>query len=292
MRTIGILGSGDMGSGIAAAFVGAGHRVVTDLSERSAHSRALAERAGTADLCSLAAVLDVAELVLSIVPPAQARAVAESVAARGPLKGAYADCNAVAPANVVALLEPLRAGGTPVLDVGIIGSPPARAGARGTRFYVAGDARRELLELAVPGVTFIDMGPELGRASAIKMVYASLNKGVDALLTTVALSAIRLGVRGELFDELEASQKQLVDRMHRSIPFLAAAAERYVPEMCEIATTFSAAGTTPDFHKGAAWLYDVLAHSKFASETRASLPRERSLDVALDAFAEVLSRHE
>jgi 3-hydroxyisobutyrate dehydrogenase-like beta-hydroxyacid dehydrogenase len=292
MKTIGILGSGDMGSGVAAAFVAAGFCVVSDLSERSAHSRMLAERAGTIDRGSLAAVLAEAELVLSIVPPAQAQSVATAVGDHGPLKGIYADCNAVAPAKALALLEALRSGGTKVLDVGIIGSPPARAGQRGTRFYVAGADRSLLLELDVPGISFLDMGPDIGRASAIKMMYASLNKGVDALLTTVALSAMQLGVRAELFSELDASQPQLVARMRRSIPFLAAAAQRYVPEMREIAATYSAAGTTADFHEGAAWLYAVLARSKFASETRASLPRERSLEVALDAFADALNSRE
>jgi 3-hydroxyisobutyrate dehydrogenase-like beta-hydroxyacid dehydrogenase len=290
MRTIGIIGSGDMGSGIAAAFVGAGYRVVTDLSKRSAHSRALAEKAGSSDLGSLAAVLDAAELVLTIVPPANARAVAEQVAAHSPIKGIYADCNALAPANVVALLQLLERNGSTVLDVGIVGSPPARAGRRGTRFYVSGDARADLLALEVPGVSLIDMGPELGRASAMKMAYASLNKGVDALLTTVLLSAQQLGVYDELMTELNASQQALVERMRTSTPFLAAAAERYVPEMREIAQTYAGAGTTPAFHDGAAWLYDLLAHSELAAETRADLPRERSLEDALEVFAKALQQ--
>ena len=288
MRTLGILGSGDMGSGVAAAFVAAGFRVVTDLSARSAHSRDLAERAGTTDLHSIDAVLDAAEIVMSIVPPAQAPAVAQDIAERGALKCTFADCNALAPASVSAFLEPLRSNGVDVLDIGIVGNPPARAGDRGTRFYVSGPGRSCVVELDVPGITFIDMGAEIGRGSAIKMMYASLNKGVNALLTTVALSAMQLGVRAELFAELEASQPLLFARMRRNIPFLAAAAERFVPEMHEISATFSAAGTTGKFHDGAAWLYDVLAHSELASETRDSLPRERSLESALDVFAAAL----
>lgn len=296
MRTLGILGSGDMGSGVAAAFVAAGFRVVTDLSARSAHSRDLAERAGMTDLQSLDAVLDAAQIVMSIVPPAQAAAVAQTIAQaitrRGALKCTFADCNAVAPATAKALLEPLRSNGVDVLDIGIVGNPPARAGDRGTRFYVSGPDRSCLLELDVPGITFIDMGADIGRGSAIKMMYAALNKGVNALLTTVALSAMQLGVRDELFAELEASQPQLLARMRRNIPFLAAAAERFVPEMREIAATFSAAGTTGDFHDGSAWLYDVLANSELASETRDSLPDERTLESALDVFAAALGERQ
>lgn len=290
MQTLGILGSGDMGSGVAAAFVRAGYEVVTDLSGRSAHSRTLAAGAGTTDLGSLEAVLAGAEVILSIVPPAQAAAVAAAVAGCGRFTGVFADCNAVAPASAVALLEGLEHNGTPVLDVGIVGMPPGRDSGAGTRFYVSGSARATLLELAVPGIVWIDMGPELGRASALKMAYASLNKGVDALLTTIALSAMRLGVEEAFFAELESSQRPLLERMRRRIPFLAATAERYVPEMHEIAATFAAAGTSPAFHEGAAWLYGVLADSELAAETRATLPRERSLEDALEKFAAVLPR--
>jgi len=288
MQTIGILGSGEMGSGVAAALVAAGFTVVTDLSARSAHSRTLAELAGTRDAGSLQGVLDRAELILSIVPPAQAAAVARAVAERAPIAGVFADCNAVSPASAVALLEEVSSTGARVLDVGIIGSPPARAGGRGTRFYVSGAARSMLLDLDVPGISVVDMGPEIGRGSAIKMAYASLNKGVDALLTTIALTAMRLGVDAEFFAEIEASQGQLLERMRARIPFLAATAQRYVPEMQEIAATFSQAGTTPAFHDGAAWLYDVLAHSSLAAETRDSLPARRSLTEALEAFAAAL----
>ncbi|MGD8807972.1 MAG: DUF1932 domain-containing protein [Gammaproteobacteria bacterium] len=290
MRTIGILGSGDMGSGVAAAFNAAGYAVVTDLSERSAHSRSLARRAGTVDVGSLQAVLETADLVLSIVPPAQAEAVARDVAAHGPMAAVFADCNAVSPRKAAALLEAVGESGTGVLDVGIIGSPPARAGNRGTRFYVAGEARSLLLDLDVPGIGFIDMGPEIGRGSAIKMAYASLNKGVDALLTTIALTTMQLGVDEEFFAEIEASQGEMLERMRHRIPFLAATAQRYVPEMHEIAATFAQAGTTPAFHEGAAWLYDVLSHSRLASETRDTLPARRSLSEALDCFAAALGR--
>ncbi|HMB72338.1 MAG TPA: DUF1932 domain-containing protein, partial [Gammaproteobacteria bacterium] len=268
MQTLGILGSGDMGSGVAAAFIQAGYRVVTDLSGRSAHSRMLAQAAGTTDLGSLPAVLGSADVVLSIVPPARAATVAADVARCGPIDGLFADCNAVAPASVAALLDVVARSGTAVLDVGIVGMPPGRAGGADTRFYVSGRGRERLLGLSVPGIAWIDLGTELGRASALKMTYASLNKGVDALLTTIALSAMQLGVDEALFAELESSQRPLLERMHRRIPFLAATAQRYVPEMREIAATFAAAGTTAAFHEGAAWLYDVLAHSELAAETR------------------------
>ena len=286
MTTVGLIGTGDMGSAVGAALRRAGHRVITDLTERSAASRALAARAGLEDVRSLDAVLAAADLVLSIVPPARASDVARTVceaAAGTRARGIFVDCNAVAPATMCSIGTLLRASGIAVVDVGIIGPAP-RQGAAATRFYVSGEARARVLELEVPELAFIDLGAELGRASAIKMAYAALNKGTDALHTAVLMAAERLGVRAELMEEFRASQADAVERMTQRVPYLAATAARFTGEMREIAATFAAVEMTPDFHRGAEWLYATLARTPLAKETRATLPKARSLDEALAAF--------
>jgi predicted dinucleotide-binding enzyme len=48
-RTVAILGSGDMGSAVGGAFARAGFRVVTDLSRRSAGTRATLPRERSLD---------------------------------------------------------------------------------------------------------------------------------------------------------------------------------------------------------------------------------------------------
>jgi len=288
---IGVLGTGDMGSAVGAMFRGSGYRVVTDLTGRSQASRALAADAGLEDLGSLEAVMGTADVFLSILPPAAAydfavRATAAIRAAgRAPV---FADCNAVAPATVGAIEALVAGSGARFVDVGIVGPAPRAGTSAPTRFYVSGGARRAVLDLAAPEITMIDMGEDIGRASAIKMAYASLNKGVDALYTAILLAAERLGVRRELMAELEASQAEAARRMAGRVPFLAATAARFTGEMREIAATFESVHVTGDFHRGAEWVYATLAASTLASETRATLPAERSLDEAVAAFAAVL----
>jgi 3-hydroxyisobutyrate dehydrogenase-like beta-hydroxyacid dehydrogenase len=291
-RTVGILGTGDMGGAVGAAFARTGFRVVTDLSGRSAHSRGLAARAGIADLGSLGAVVQEAELVLSIVPPAAALACAEKIAeAMRAARAApvFADCNAVAPATVRRIARLFDSTGAAVIDAGIVGRGPRPGGER-TRFYVSGPARRALLDVAVAEIELLDMGEEIGAASALKMAYAALNKGTDALHTAVLLAGARLGVLPALLQELESSQAEALARMKARVPFLAATAARFTGEMAEIAETFAAAGVTPEFHRGAEWVYTQLAATPLAAETRATLPRERSLDAALAVFSAALDR--
>jgi 3-hydroxyisobutyrate dehydrogenase-like beta-hydroxyacid dehydrogenase len=291
-RTVAILGSGDMGSAVAGAFARAGLRVVTDLSRRSAHSRGLAARAGMVDVGSLDALVERSELVLSIVPPAAALECAEAVAAAMRAARAappFADCNAVAPATARKIAQLFDSTGAAFIDAGIVGRAPRPGGER-PRFYVSGAARRALLGIDVAEIELVDMGEEVGAASALKMAYAALNKGTDALHTAVLLAGARLGVLPALLKEFESSQAEALARMKARVPFLAATAGRFAGEMAEIAATFDAAGVTPDFHRGAEWIYARLAATPLAAETRATLPRERSLDAALAVFSAALDR--
>jgi 3-hydroxyisobutyrate dehydrogenase-like beta-hydroxyacid dehydrogenase len=202
---------------------------------------------------------------------------------------AFVDCNAVAPATVRAIERVIAPTGAAFVDVGIVGRGP-QPGGESTRFYVSGTARRTVLDLAVAGIELLDMGAEIGAASALKMAYAALNKGTDAFYAAVLLAAERLGVRPMLMRELEHSQAEALARMRARVPFLAATAERFAPEMAEIAATYESVGMTPAFHRGAEWLYALLATTPLAAETRATLPRERSLDAALAVFSAALDR--
>jgi len=288
--TIGVIGTGDMGSAVGGALVRAGYRVVTAGQGRSAESHRLAAAQSIEDLGSLEAVVRSADLLLSIVPPAVAGAFAHDAARALRATGArpvFADCNAVAPATVRAIARELAPTGAAFLDVGIVGRGPSPGGER-TRFYVSGAARAAVLDLAVPELSLVDLGDEIGTASAIKMAYAALNKGTDALLATVLLAAERLGVRAPLMKELELSQAESLKRMRARVPFLGATAKRFAPEMAEIAETYESVGVTPQFHRGAEWLYALVATTSFASETRATQPRERSLDETLAAFTAAL----
>lgn len=290
-KTVGIIGTGDMGSAVGRALKDTGYRVVTSLDGRSSASRALAEAAGLEDLGSLERVLDQCDVFLSILPPASAfefgRRAARIIAA-GVRELVYADCNAVAPATMDAIAECFAEGPASVVDVGIVGPPPRLEAADRTRFYVSGATRQSLLSLDSSRIRMIDMGDSIGRASAIKMCYAAMNKGVDALYANLLLAARQLGVESELMRELEESQVEAARRMARRIPFLAATSERFSGEMGEIAAAFEAAGVSGEFYKGAQWLYGLLARSSLASETRATLPKQRALDEALAVFAAAL----
>ena len=100
LETIAILSPGDMGHGVGKALVEHGYRVITCLAGRSQRTRDLAAAGGVADVSPLGEMVQDADLIMSILVPAEAVGVARDVAAAMRATGVsrpFADCNAVSP---------------------------------------------------------------------------------------------------------------------------------------------------------------------------------------------------
>lgn len=284
-QTVAILMPGDMGHGVGRALAARGHRVVTCLEGRSARTCGLAEAAGLEDL-PLDELVAAAGIVLSILPPGQAVAQAGTVAAAMRRTGArpvYADMNAISPDTMARVAQEISDTGATVIDGGIIGLAPAE-GRPPTRFYAAGPDCSALAALAGADIQVTVLGPGIGQASALKMVYAALTKGTFSLHTALLMAATRLGVYDALIAEFEGSQSATLKAMRTRVPTIPADSARWVDEMEEIAATFRAAGVTGAFHDGAADVLRVLSRTPFAEETRETMDRSRTLEDALAEY--------
>src|SRR5258708_25737469 len=132
--TIGIISPGDMGHAIGAVLRQQGLRIVTTLQHRSARTAALAAQAGMIDVADDQTLVREADILLSVLVPAQAAACAERVAAAVRATHTtllFADCNAISPRTGQSIADRLREAGADGVGVGIIGSPP-QSGAAGT----------------------------------------------------------------------------------------------------------------------------------------------------------------
>ncbi|MEM9062090.1 MAG: DUF1932 domain-containing protein [Pseudomonadota bacterium] len=285
MTTVAILMPGDMGHGVGQTLIASGHRVVTALDGRSPHTRSLSERAGIEDLGSIETCIAEAELVLSILPPdravPQAQAVAQAVKRTGK-SPTYVDCNAISPITMGRVADAFKETGATVIDCGIIGLNPIKSPP--TRFYVSGPDCSQIEALNSSAISVEKISDDVGRASALKMVYAAGTKGVWTLQTALLMAAKQQGVLDPLLEELAYSQAGQLNAMLSRVPFLPADAARWVPEMEEIAATFSDAGVTSGFHDGAADVFRVLAKTPFAEETRETLDQTRTLEQALAEY--------
>ena len=257
---IAIIAPGEMGSAVGRRLGEHGGRVLTSLAGRSAASAARAQRAGFVVIDGDQRLVDEADVVLSIVPPGEAVALAERLApalARSARKPIYVDCNAVSPETaerIGAVLAPTKCR---YVDAGIIGPPPS-AKAR-TVFYACGAAAHELERLGAQGLVVRVIDGPIGAASALKLSYAGLTKGITALGSAIALGAQRGGTTDALMQELSESQPSLLPYLAR-LPSMFPKAYRWVAEMEEIAAFLDGDGAAQEIYRGMARLYERLAH--------------------------------
>jgi len=291
-HTVAIVSPGDMGHHVGKALKKEGIRIVTSLAGRSERTQKLAAIAGFEDLGSLDAVASEADLILSIMPPSSAvdaaRAMAKAIRVSGKTPP-YADCNAVSPQTAEKAADVIAGAGSAFIDAGIIGPGPGTR-EKPTHFYVSGPQASAMKLIAGPHIEVIDMGPEIGRASSIKMCYAAITKGTWTLHAAALLAAEALGVTEDLHGELQFSRPKDYAEMERMVPRLPLDAGRWIGEMHEIAATLGGAGVTPNFHKGAADMFELLVKTPVAKETRETVDKSRTLKQALTIYAEQLPK--
>lgn len=288
--TVGIVATGDMGHAIGQVLRMSGARVVTYLGGRSERTAALARRAGVVSLPTLADVARESDLLMSVVPPACATAVAADVARvlrEGGATLLYADCNSVAPRtarDVAATIDSV--GGMPV-DVSIVGGPPMpewRVGSGTPRFYASGRHAAYFAQLSGRGIDVRILEGEIGTASGLKMCYDAILKSTVAVSTELLVAAERLGVGGAVARELEAAQPKLLHFMRTRIPRMPPKASRWVGEMREIGTTFQDIGLPRGLLDGAGEVYAWVAATELGLET----PEERRLGRTMEGVVELL----
>ncbi len=257
-RTIGIITAGEMGSGVGTVLNQKGARVLTWLEGRSPATHERARSAGMEEVADLPTLVRECEMVLSIVPPSTARATAELLAAAVRSSSAdvlIADCNAIAPGTVRGIAEVLLSSGARFADAGIIGPPPTRPG---NRFFTSGPGASELAGLTEFGLDVRVLPGEVGKASALKMCYAALTKGLQALGTELIVASKLLGVEDELKDQQQNDLAQIRAYLERMIPSMVPKAYRWIGEMEEIGRTFDEVGLPGETFRGIADVYRLV----------------------------------
>jgi 3-hydroxyisobutyrate dehydrogenase-like beta-hydroxyacid dehydrogenase len=267
---IAILAQGAMGAGIAARLSAHGVRVLTCVEGRSPASAARAAAAGMQAVPE--AALAEADAFLSILPPDQASATAERLAplfAAARVPPLYVDCNAISPETMQRIATLLGTHGLRVVDAGIIGGPP-REGYAGPVIYASGPEAPGLVTLlADRGLDLRVVEGPIGAASALKMSYAGITKGLVAIGSAMMLAATRAGAADALRAELAASQPALSAWFARMVPSMYGKAYRWAGEMNEIADFTDEDESASAMYRGAATLYARLADPSSDAEITA-----------------------
>lgn len=289
MNTVAILSPGDMGHAVGQLLREHELRVVTCLADRSARTKALSEKAGILDLPSMEEMVSQSDVILSITVSEAVPELCQTVATAMLATGAqplFGECNAVAP-QLARRVEPIiTAAGGRFVDASIIGGPPRNGSS--PRFYASGPHAAEFEGLREFGLDVRNIGPEIGKASGIKMCYAAMTKGSSALYAQLLVAAEAMGLLEPLKAEFQSGQAAVLQRMERGLSGVPARSRRWVSEMQEIAATFQQLGMTPFLFQGVAEMYRYIGDTPLGRETPEARDTRRDLDETIRQLAAYL----
>ncbi|MFI9080968.1 DUF1932 domain-containing protein [Streptomyces sioyaensis] len=249
-QTVGILHPGSMGAAIAACAAANAAEVLWCEAGRSTASAARAEKFGLTPMPTLPELLDRSDIVISLCPPAAAENLARDVAEYG-FTGVYVEANAINPARAMRIAELLEPDAT-VVDGSVVGSPPV--GGKTPTLYLSGPAAAtECIEALFAGtaVRTAVLGTEVGKASALKLSYASFQKTSRVLVALAVGLAREHGVDRELVEVASRRTDSYLSEP-QYVAKTASRAWRWGPELEEAADALAAADLPPEMLRAAA----------------------------------------
>src|SRR5580693_4402404 len=263
-----VIAPGAMGAAVGKRLVDNGLKVLTSLKGRSPDTQARAKAAGMAGASDEEVASS--DFILSILPPGDALPLAQRFAAAltaSNAKPVYVDCNAINPVTVKRVAAAIAPTGCQFVDCGIIGPPPKGADFS-PRLYASGEAAQRFAALCQCGLDVRVLEGSLSAASALKMSYAGITKGTQAIGAAMMLAAMRAGSAAALLDELSFSQKEMLAQFKQQLPMMPAKAYRWVAEMREIAGFVGDDPAAHELYEGAAHFYERIAED-FSADQKA-----------------------
>jgi len=252
--SIGILHPGEMGISLAATALNSGLDVYWCSAGRSKASRERANNLGIRSVDTLQELCNSCEILISVCPSHAAVTVADEVIACN-YQGIYADVNAIAPATVKTIADSMADAGIEFVDGGIIGMPATQHGTNW--LYLCGNHATKVASCFSEGPLETSvLGPEIGKASGLKMCFAANSKGTAALHTAILGTAEAMGVREALEKQWAIYTPGFTEKSQARIRQVARKAWRFKGEMEEIAATMEAAGLPHEFFDAAAQVYE------------------------------------
>ncbi|EQB18333.1 NAD(P)-dependent oxidoreductase [Sphingobium lactosutens] len=255
-QDIGLIGFGEAGSTFARAGAWAKRAHVFDIKTDDPLARAAMvnayEGAGVIGAGQLQEVVRGRRLLLSLVTADQALAVAVAAAQSLAPGAIYCDLNSVAPQTKRDACQAIESAGGHYVDVAVMAPvDPARLS---VPLLLSGSRAEQALE-ALNALAFTNMqvvGPDVGRASSIKMIRSVMIKGMEALTAECVLAAAQADVLEDVLASLDASEKAKpwTTRADYNFDRMLVHGTRRAAEMEEVVRTLEGLGMDAEMTRG------------------------------------------
>ena len=253
---------GDMGLSVGIYLLKSGFKVLTNIDGRSEKTIKNVKSTNIANTTQSDLVMK-SDIILSIIPPDSSVQVAQQLSELSQLNSkpiTYVECNAISP-NTTQFIEKSfmtkAFKNSKYIDGSIIGTAPNDT--YKPNLYISGKYANDIESLKSQAFQIINLGRNLEAASSIKMCYASLTKGTNALWISLLLLSEKLNIFNELIEEFDYSQKESLIKMKNQIPKLPSKSGRWIAEMREIASTYKSQSLHSGSFDNSSYIYNLLS---------------------------------
>ena len=245
----GIIGHGVVGSVFSRLLRNHGARVLSydrllDRQETASSMRKKIEDDGS-KACSLAEVLAASNYILSVVTPQSCREVADDVSRSLHGHQVFIDLTSTAPAVKRMIGATVTNSGAKFVEGVILGAVRLFT----SPIILLGGPTGDSVALVLQqyGLAARFYSPEIGRASAFKMLRSIFSKGMEAVLVETLVAACRAGLLDEIWEEIRTtlSTGNVEDTLETWIRSHACSAQRRSHEMQEVSQFLEEIGIQP-----------------------------------------------
>jgi len=245
----GIIGHGVVGSVFSRLLRNHGVRVLSydrllDRQETASLMRKKIEDDGS-KACSLAEVLAASNYILSVVTPQSCREVADDVSRSLHGHQVFIDLTSTAPAVKRMIGVTVTNSGAKFVEGVILGAVRLFT----SPIILLGGPTGDSVALVLQqyGLAARFYSPEIGRASAFKMLRSIFSKGMEAVLVETLVAACRAGLLDEIWEEIRTtlSTGNVEDTLETWIRSHACSAQRRSHEMQEVSQFLEEIGMQP-----------------------------------------------
>lgn len=202
---IAVLFPGDMGTQIAKALIEQNFKVITAGEGRSARTLQNIKDSGIIDTHFLQDAVDKADVILSLTSPEGSLKMAENIISclkKSSNRPLYVDLNSNTPAIASSIEKLFSLVSIPFVNGAVMGAStdvPDHA-----VLVVSGIYRHLFINLFASVFKIKDAGEKTEAASAYKLLFSMVNKGMNALLFETMTAAAHFGILDELNESLQA----------------------------------------------------------------------------------------
>lgn len=197
---VGFLGFGEVASTLSTWLIESGAEVYTSIEGRSIKTQNLAKTSPVNIFKDDKTLAETSDILISAVVPAEAVKIAEKVGEHS--KGIYIDINNISPKTVKNALDYIENDKT--VDAAIMGG--IKKEGKDVQIIASGNSAEEFSKLNNYGLNIKVIGPNIGQASALKMLRSSYTKGVSALLFESLYAAYQMDLGEEFLKYLEQTE--------------------------------------------------------------------------------------